>query len=316
MQAKTKALPITALKCCLALIVLGALVASCSPKRTAMSLLADNLTSGDGVMASDDDPVLVREALPFGLKVYESLLVELPEHHGLLVATAKGYTAYGFLLQHQADMIDDRDLTQARSLRERAALHYQRGRDYALQDLEIRHPGFREALRDDPDAMLAETTEADLAALYWAGAAWAAAVSIAKDDMALVGDLPLAGRLVGRVLALDEAFDEGRAHEFFIAYEGSRPNGSASEARAHYRRALALSRGKRASVHLALAESVVLREQNLAEFKDLIEAALAVDPDREPGLRLVNTIAHQRARWLRARLPDLFFDYEIEEPLS
>jgi uncharacterized protein HemY len=131
-----------------------------------------------------------------------------------------------------------------------------------------------------------------------------------------LGDLPLAGELVGRVLALDESYDAGRAHEFFIAYEGGRPNGSAAEARAHYRRALALSEGKRASVYLALAESVVLREQDLDEFEALIDAALAVDPESNPSLRLVNTIARQRAEWLRARLPDLFFDYQPKEPLS
>ncbi len=304
------------MKLCVLLICLSTLLASCSPRRAAVSLLADSLSSGDGVMVTDDDPELVREALPFGLKVYESLLAEVPEHHGLLEAMAKGYTAYGYLLQHRADMVDARDLAAARELRARAALHYRRGRDYALRALELSHPGFTTSLREDPGEALAGTTEADLASLYWAGAAWAAAVSVAKDDMSLIGDLPLAGQLVGRALALDETYDEGRAHEFFIAYEGSRPNGNAAEARAHYRRALALSRGKRASVYLALAESVVLREQNLAEFESLIAAALAVDPKGEPSLRLVNTIAHQRAEWLRAHLPDLFFAYETEEPLS
>ncbi len=304
------------MKLCVLLICLSTLIASCSPRRAAVSLLADSLASGDGVMVTDDDPELVREALPFGLKVYESLLVEVPEHEGLLEAMAKGYTAYGYLLQHRADMIDARDLSAARELRSRAALHYQRGRDYALRALELRHPGFGEALRTDPATALADTDEADLNALYWAGAAWAAAVSAAKDDMGLVGDLPLAGELVGRALALDESYDEGRAHEFFIAYEGSRPNGSAADARAHYQRALALSHGRRASVYLALAESVVLREQNLADFERLIDAALAVDPESEPTLRLVNTIAHQRALWLRAHLPDLFFAYETGEPLS
>jgi len=312
----TDELFVKAMKGCLLLICLGALVASCSPKHAAVSMLADNVTSGDGVMVTDDDPELVREALPFGLKVYESLLVEVPEHEGLLEALAKGYTAYGYLLQHESDMIDARDLTRARHLRARAALHYRRGRDFALKALDLRHPGFAAALRDTPDEVLAATTEADLNALYWAGASWAAAVSVAKDDMVLVGDLPLAGKLVGRVLALDEDYDAGRAHEFFIAYEGSRPNGNAADARAHYWRALALSDGKRASVHLALAESVVLREQDLSEFQALIDAALAVDPESQPSLRLVNTIARQRAAWLRTRLPDLFFDYEPEEPLS
>jgi hypothetical protein len=304
------------MKRCVLLICLAAFLASCSPKREAISLLADGLASGDGVMVTDDDPELVRAALPFGLKVYESLLIQVPEHQGLLEATAKGYTAYGYLLQQRADMVDARDLAQARELRSRAEMHYRRGRDYALRALELGHPGLTEGLRNDPDDALASTTEADLSSLYWAGAAWAAAVSVAKDDMGLVGDLPLAGKLVGRVLALDETYGGGQAHEFFISYEGSRPNGSAAQARAHYQRALALSQGMRASVHLALAESVVLREQNLAEFKALIDAALAVDPDREPSLRLVNTIARQRAEWLRARLPDLFFDYDNEESLS
>ncbi len=304
------------MKRCVLLICLIALLASCSPKRAAISLLADGLASGDGVMVTDDDPELVRAALPFGLKAYESLLVQVPEHQGLLEATAKAYTAYGYLLQQRADMVDARDLTQARELRARAEMHYRRGRDYALRALEVGHPGLTEGLRNDPDDALASTTEADLSSLYWAGAAWAAAVSVAKDDMGLVGDLPLAGKLVGRVLALDETYDGGRAHEFFISYEGGRPNGSAAQARVHYQRALTLSKGTRASVHLALAESVVLREQNLTEFRALIEAALAVDPDREPSLRLVNTIARQRAEWLRARLPDLFFDYDNEESLS
>jgi hypothetical protein len=48
-----------------------------SPKHAAVSLRADKVTSGDGVTVTDDDSELVREILPFGLKVYESLLVVL-----------------------------------------------------------------------------------------------------------------------------------------------------------------------------------------------------------------------------------------------
>ena len=111
---------------------------------------------------------------------------------------------------------------------------------------------------------------------------------------------------MGRVLVLDESYDRGAAEEFFITYEGSRPGGSAQAARDHYHRALELSHGERASVHLALAEAVSVREQNLAEFQALIPAALAVDPEKVPDLRLVNTMAIRRAHWLEQRTPDLF----------
>jgi predicted anti-sigma-YlaC factor YlaD len=84
--------------------------------------------------------------------------------------------------------------------------------------------------------------------------------------------------------------------------------GSAERARDHHRRAVELSRGERASVHLALAESVSIGEQNLEEFRTLLDRALAVDPDRTPELRLANTVARRRALWLRSRIPALFLE--------
>jgi tetratricopeptide (TPR) repeat protein len=291
-------------------------LAACSPKRAVVGFLADSLSGGDDLMVSDNDPELVREALPFGLKVYESLLAEVPEHRGLLEATAKGFTAYGYLLQQRADLIDARDYIGARELRARAHKLYLRGRDYALRGLDLRYGDFRTAVLADRGAALAQTTAEDIAFLYWAGAAWAGALSAAKDDMSLVAELPIAADLIGRVLDLDESYKAGSAHEFFIAYEGSRPGGDPVKARRHYERALELSQGRRGSVHLALAEAVSLRQQNLPEFLKLVEAALAVDPDRDPQQRLVNTIAHRRALWLRARLPELFVAYEAEGELS
>ena len=297
-----------------ALLILA--LAACSPRRAAVNLLADSLSGGDNVMMADDDPELVREALPFGLKFYESLLAEVPEHRGLLEATAQGFTAYGYLLQQRADLIDARDYIGARELRARARKLYLRGRDYALRGLDLRHGDFRTAVLADQDAALAQTTAEDITFLYWAGASWAGALSAAKDDMNLLAELPIAAALIGRVLDLDESYEAGSAHEFFIAYEGSRPGGDAAKARRHYERALELSQGRRGSVHLALAEAVSLRQQNLPEFLKLVEAALAVDPDRDPQQRLVNTIAHRRALWLRARLPELFVAYEAEGELS
>ncbi len=302
-------------KLSLAILLILALSA-CSPKRVAVGLLADSLSAGGGVMVADDDPELIREALPFGLKFYESLLAEVPEHRGLLKVTAEGFTAYGYLLQQRADLIDARDLAGARELRSRAHKLYLRGRDYALRGLELRHQRFASTLFADRAAALARTTAEDLPFLYWAGASWAGAFSAAKDDMDLMAELPIAADLVARVLELDDGFEDGSAHEFFISYEGSRPGGSAGEARRHYQRALELSQGLRGSVHLALAEAVSVREQNLPEFQDLIAAVLAVDPDREPRLRLVNTISRRRALWLRSRIPELFLAYEAEGGLS
>lgn len=294
-------------------VITGLLLAGCSIKRTAVNMVGDTLSGSGGVYASDDDPELVREAIPFGLKTYESLLEVSPEHEGLLLAAASGFTVYAYMLQDDADRLDVTDLPQARQMRSRVQKLYLRGRDYALRGLEVEHPHFTAILNTDRTSALAMTTEDDVPYLYWAGASWAGALSAAKDDLDLIAELPTAGALVGRILELDETYARGAAHEFFISYEGSRPGGSPEQAREHYRRALEISQGKRASVHLALAESVTVQEQNLEEFRALIAAALAVDPDEVPELRLANIIAQRRARWLQKRIPDLFLEVESTE---
>lgn len=87
------------------LLVLS-LLAGCSVRQVAVHWLGDALAGGGGVYASDNDPDLIREALPFGLKTFESLLESAPEHRGLLQATAQGFTAYAYFLQLEAERLD------------------------------------------------------------------------------------------------------------------------------------------------------------------------------------------------------------------
>ena len=296
----------------LAALALACLLSACSLKLMAVNMIGDALSGGGGVFESEEDPQLIREALPFGLKTYESLLQASPDHEGLLLASAKGFTGYAYLLQIEAARIDESDLAAARRQRDRAKRLFLRGRDFALRGLDLHHPDFLARYRTDRSVALAATGKEDIASLDWGGAAWAGALSAAKDDMSLVADLPLAAAMVRRVLELDENFSEGAAHEFFISYEGSRPGGSAKAAREHYRRALELSHGLRISAHLALAEAVTIRRQNLTEFRTLLALVNDFDLDKAPHQRLVNTIAKQRANWLESRIPELFLDAEPE----
>ena len=296
-----------------ALVALTLTASACSVKRTAVNIVGDAISGGSGAYASDDAPDLVRDAVPFGLKTYESLLTVSPEHQGLLLAAGSGFVGYAYLLEQEADPLQATDVARARRLRARASKLFLRGRDYAMRGIEVAHPGFTATFAKDQRAALAMTDNEDEAFLYWAGAGWAGAISTNKADPGLIADLPSAGALVGRVLELDESYEAGAAHEFFISYEGSRPGGSAKAAREHYNRALELSKGNRASVYLALAEAVSIHEQNLAEFRRLVGAALAVDPDKVPELRLVNTLSHRRAEWLQKRTPELFTSAELTE---
>jgi predicted anti-sigma-YlaC factor YlaD len=294
------------------LVLIAGLLSGCSIRQSAVNIIGDALSNGSGVFASDDDPELIREALPFGLKFFESLLEVSPDHRGLLLAAARGFTAYAFLLQDRADRFDENDLRQAQDLRARARNLYLRGRNYALRGIEARFPGFTAALRLDRDAALERSTTDEVPYLYWAGAAWAGALSAAKNNPDLLVDLPVAGALVARVLDLDETYDSGAAHEFFISFEAGRPGGNAQRAREHYRRAVELSRGQKASVYVALAESVAVREQKLSEFRNLLEMALTIEINAVPEWRLPNAIAMGRAAWLQGRAQELFLEVETQ----
>jgi hypothetical protein len=70
----------------------------------AVNKFGDALASGRSTYESDDDPELVASAVPFGLKLMESLLAESPKHPGLLLAASSGFTEYAYaFVGQQAD---------------------------------------------------------------------------------------------------------------------------------------------------------------------------------------------------------------------
>jgi len=291
-----------------AAIVLSSLPA-CSVKKMAVNALGNALAEGGSTYARDDDPELVREAVPFGLKTVEGLLLDAPRHKGLLYSAASGFTQYGYaFVQQDADFVEGDDLARATALRNRARKLYLRALDYGFRGLEVDFPGFRDAMRRDPVPVLARAKKEHVPLLYWTALAWAAAMAISKDDAELTADQGKAEAMMRRALALDEGYEHGAVHDFFISYEGGRSSvgGSVEKAREHLERALALSKGRRAAPLVAFAETVSVATQDRAEFERLLEQALAVDADAVPDLRLSNIIYRQRARWLLGRADELF----------
>ena len=80
------------------LVALVALASTtgCSVRKFAATRVANVLAESGTTYASDNDPDLVGDALPFGLKTMEGLLEEIPEHRALLIATASGFTQYAY----------------------------------------------------------------------------------------------------------------------------------------------------------------------------------------------------------------------------
>jgi predicted anti-sigma-YlaC factor YlaD len=289
-----------------------ALAPGCSLNRLAVNTIGNAIARSGSNYASDDDPELIAQAMPFALKTIEGLLETSPRHRGLLLAAASGFTQYAYaFVQCPADYLEATDLAGATRERRRAVKLYLRARDYGMRGLEVAEPDFASTLRRDRTAALQRLHVADVPVLYWTALPWAAAIALDKDDAELTADLPLAAALMQRALDLDERFDLGAIHDFFIAYEGARPaaaGGSRERARDHFERAMQLARGERVAPLVTFAETVSVREQNREEFAKLLHEALAFDVNRAPEQRLANLIAQQRARWLLSRADELFVE--------
>ncbi len=287
-----------------------ALETGCSVRHYAIKQLGNALAGSGTTFASDDDPDLVKDAAPFSLKLMESLLAETPRHEGLLLAAAGGFTQYAYaFIQEDADELEARDLDAANALRERARRMYLRARNYGLRGLEVRLPGFDQALRQDPKAAVRKAGKADVPFLYWTAAAWGSAISLSKDNPDLVAELPRMEALLDRAFALDPDYGEGSLHSFLVTYEMARsgvPGDPALRSRQHFERAMALSNGQQAAPLVAFAEAVCVQKQDLAQFESLLNRALAVDVAARPDSRLMNLVMQRRARWLLSRKDELF----------
>jgi predicted anti-sigma-YlaC factor YlaD len=290
--------------------VVLALAPGCSVKKFAVNQLGNALAGGGSTFGSDDDPELIRDAVPFSLKLMESLLAESPRHEGLLLAACSGFTQYGYaFVKQDADERQDTDLASAEAARLRAKNLFLRARGYGLRALEERHRGFEAELRRQPKAAVARARRKDVPQLFWLAASWGAAISVSKDDPALIADQLIIEALLDRALALDEAWDRGAIHGLLISYEMVRRSASGDpvpRARAHFERAMELAQGRLATPLLTYAESISVETQNRAEFESLLQRALAVDVNALPEARLVNTLAQRRARWLLGRKDELF----------
>ena len=289
----------------------------CSLKKYAVNMVGDALASGQSVYENDDDVALVGEALPFGLKLVESLLEESPRHRGLLLAAARGFVLYSYsTVAWRAEVLEDENLDLARARRLRARKLYLRGLDFALRGLEISYPGFGRRLFTDPKSAVAAVTDRnkkqqDLPFLYWSAAALGLGISVSRNDAAMLARLPEVEAMLDHALSLNESWADGSLHEFAIQFASSKPGDVDYAAlKRHYDRGIELSKHPGAGLHLAYAEAVWLPRQDKPRFRALLEKALDVDLDADPSKRLVNVLAQRRARRLLERVDDLILDLE------
>ena len=122
-------------RCLGATILMVVMLASvgCSLRSMAVNAIVPTLADPT-VYLSEEDPELVREALPFLLKTIESILTSSPDHREALLFACQGFALYAnAFLETDASLAQWEDYEVTDLLNGRARRMHVRARDYCLR---------------------------------------------------------------------------------------------------------------------------------------------------------------------------------------
>ena len=277
-------------------IVIGGMLLNtgcASMMSSAASSFADNLSAA---VLNQTDPETVRDGAPAYLLLLDSFLESSPEDPALLSAAANLYATYGFVFA------DDPD---------RAARLTERARSYSSKAI---CNSYRAAcswdgmLFEDYEATLDDLTKRHADVVFSHGLASLAYIRKHSSDYTAIAMLPYSQALLERYLEINDGSDDGAIHNYLGILNTLLPpslGGEPEKGRAHFERAIELSRGRDLGAKVEFAEGYarLLYERELHDA--LLDEVLAADPV-EPGLTLLNVLAQRRAEELLASADDYF----------
>jgi predicted anti-sigma-YlaC factor YlaD len=298
--------------------VLFALSSCSSLNRLVINKVSDAVSGGGAseVFSGDPDPQLVGDALPFAIKMYETLLAQNPDHQGLILTTGSLFIMYAnAFVQGPAETLPPEEYTAKAGQLERARGLYLRGAALIEGGLEKKYPGLNAARGAELLPFLAGLTAEDVPALYWLSAGALSAYALNPFDLDLGMRVPQLKSLIDRAYELDPDFNSGALDDFYLLFYASIPEGMGGDkalAKIHYTRALEKSGGLSAGTYVSYAK-IAVAGQDYESFKSCLEAALAIDVNANPANRLQNVLSQRRARHLLDHAGDYFIDLETDE---
>ena len=167
-------------------------------------------------------------------------------------------------------------------------------------------PGFFARLGKADPAEWPRLNKGQVGLAYWAAASWAGWISLSKDDPEVVADLPLAVALATLAWKTDPDWGDGALTGLMAVLEAARPGGSPSQALPYFDRAIASGGARSVAPWVSKAEGYALAVGDREMFESLLRQGLGVTDAAGSPHALQNEVMRRRARWLLARLEDLF----------
>lgn len=255
--------------------------------------MAEDLSAA---IRNQDDPKTVQDGAPAYLLLIDGLIAGDPGNVNLLAAGANLYGSYATVFVT--------DAARAGRLTDKAWAMSQE----ALCRTHAVLCGWHRQPHDEFIVALPRATQADVALLYIYAATWAGWIQLHQDDWNAVADVPKVEAVMRRLLELNEGHDHGGLHLYLGFLSSLLPpslGGKPDQAREHFERAYALSRGRNLAARVMLAERYARPSFDRPLHDRLLHEVLEADP-HEPGLTLMNVLAQERARALLASADSYF----------
>jgi hypothetical protein len=246
---------------------------------------ANNLSSG---ILNQDDPQTVADGAPAYLILIDGFIQENPDYPSLLFAGAKLYGAYGSVFVEDPD----RRLSMSDKAFDYAARGFCLRRSFTCGMEKLPYDAFIERLQ--------LVRKGDVDGLYIYATSWAGWIEPRSQDWNAVADLAKVKAAINKVIALDEAYDQGGAHFYMGVLESLLPpamGGKPELARRHFERAIVLSGGKNLMVKVYFAERYARMKFDRPLHDRLLKEVIEADPTAK-GYTLSNTLAQRRAHKL------------------
>ncbi len=323
----------------LLLFVLLFVFGGCSTIEKAGINMISDIMAGEGsseLFTTDDDPELVKDALPFILKMYEMLVSENSDDTDLLLATGSTFIMYSnIFIQTRAEMLPDELFMEQLRMLKRSKKMYKRGAGYILDALDLKYDNFRANLDAGfIDLALENMDEEDVPYLYWAASGLMGEFSTDPFDFSLGPHVYKPVAFIYKALELNESYNMGALHDLLIQINSSLPEAMMfvksedgesytedfvtqyylsrnaatpfDRARYHFEQSVEISEGLSAAPYISLAATVAVNEQDYDEFERLLTRALEIDPEQFPEMRLAGLIYRDKAQWLLDHRSDYF----------
>jgi len=260
---------------------------------SAASGLADNLASA---IEDQDDPELVREAIPSYLLLLDSVARSASDDPDILGAAAELYAAYGVAFVGDG---------------ERAKTLTQRARDYgaaALCSADRDTCGLATLPFDEYVATIGGLKPKAADALYSYSFSYLAYIQANAGDYNALAALPKVEVALQHLVAIGSGDKEGAVNMYLGVLNTLRPpalGGKPEQGRAYFERAVELTGGRDLSVKVEFARGYARLVYD-RELHDRLLNEVLVSEVKQPGLTLVNSLARRQAEELLASADDYF----------